>query len=145
MTYSASIAGENAPKIFGSLWAGACLVLLIACANLANLTLARTIGRSRDFATRIALGAGHGRMIRHIFTESILLAGAGGALGWWITKWAVRTWAVATFSPYQVVDYSVNSGTLGLSGGGLRRRGDFGFLRAHRQGCTNRGEWRSEG
>ena len=112
MTYSASIAGENAPKIFGSLWAGACLVLLIACANLANLTLARTIGRSRDFATRMALGAGRGRMIRHIFTESILLAGAGGALGWWITKWAVRTWAVATFSPYQVVDYSVNSGTL---------------------------------
>jgi len=111
-TYSAAIAGENAPKIFGSLWAGACLVLLIACANLTNLTLARTIGRSREFATRIALGAGRGRMVRQILTESVLLAGAGGALGWWIAKWAVRTWAVATFSRYQIVDYSVTSGTL---------------------------------
>jgi predicted permease len=111
-TYSAQVAGENAPKIFGSLWAGACLVLLIACANLANLTLARTIGRSREFATRIALGAGRGRIIRHVLTQSILLAGAGGALGWWIAKWAVRTWAVTTFSPYQVVDYSINSSTL---------------------------------
>jgi hypothetical protein len=53
-----------------------------------------------------------GRMARHIVTEGLLLAGAGGTLGWWITKWAVRTWAVATASPYQVVDYSVNSGTL---------------------------------
>jgi putative ABC transport system permease protein len=112
MTYSALIAGENGPRIFGSLWAGACLVLLIACANIANLTLARTIGRSREFATRIALGAGHGRMVRHILAESLLLAGAGGALGWWISKWAVRTWAVATASPFQVVNYSVNSGTL---------------------------------
>ncbi|MBV9506403.1 MAG: ABC transporter permease [Acidobacteriia bacterium] len=111
-TYSAAIAGENAPRIFGSLWAGACLVLLIACANLANLSLARTISRSREFATRIALGAGRGRMVLQILSESILLAGAGGALGWWMAKWAVRTWAVATFSPYQVVDYSVNSGTL---------------------------------
>jgi putative ABC transport system permease protein len=111
-TYSVLIAGENAPKIFGELWAGACLVLLIACANLANLTLARTAGRSREFATRIALGAGRGRMVRYILTESALLAAAGGAVGWWITKWAVRTWAAATFSPFQVVDYSVDSGTL---------------------------------
>jgi len=109
-SYSAQIAGENATRIFGSLWAGACLVLLIACANLTNLTLARTIGRSREFSTRIALGAGQWRMVWQILEESLMLAGAGGALGWWITNWAVRTWAVATASPYQVVDYTINSG-----------------------------------
>ena len=112
VSYSQMNSGPNAPIIWGSLWAGACFVLLIACANLANLTLVRTMGRWRDFSTRIALGAGQGRMIRQMFVESLLLAGVAGVLGWWITNWSVRTWAVATASRYQVLDYTVDSSTL---------------------------------
>lgn len=111
-TYSQSWIGPDAPVIYGSLWVAAWFVLLIACANLANLSVARTVGRWRDFSTRIALGAGQGRMMRQIFVESLALTSVAGVLGWWITKWGVRTWAVETASIYQILDYTLDSGTL---------------------------------
>jgi putative ABC transport system permease protein len=83
--YIVSDAGETAWVLFGAV----AFVLLIACANVANLLLSQGATREREMAIRTAVGATRGRILRQLLTESLLLAGSGGAIGVALGYWTI--------------------------------------------------------
>jgi len=113
------------------------VVLLIACANVANLLLARATAREREMAVRLAIGAGRGRLIRQLLTESVLLSSHGAVLGVLFASWGTRILVsmLSTRSGAVTIDLSVDTRMLAFTivvavGSGLL----FGLVPAWRAG-----------
>jgi predicted permease len=120
----------------------ACLVLLVACVNVANLLLARSVARSREVAIRLSLGAGRGRLVRQFLTESLLLAALGGISGLFLAGVVSRglEWILSAANDGFIVNAGIDWRVLGFTAGATLLTGVlFGLvpaLRATRSGLN---------